>query len=73
MTFSKLKIFGQNIKNFREKNNISLKELSLKSGIKIAYLKKIEQGKALGITIDHIDFLAKGLGISVYKLLKMYD
>lgn len=73
MRKNKLIIFGCNIKKFREINNISLEDFSVKSGIKISYLKRIEQGQATGITIDHLGFLARGLGISVYELLSMYD
>lgn len=45
------KKLGENIKKMRIKNNITVKELSQKTGIRIPYLYKIEQGKAYGICI----------------------
>ena len=38
---------GLNIKNLREKQKVSLQELSLKTGIRKEYLEKIEKGSML--------------------------
>lgn len=41
---TKLKILGDNVKKLRTEKNITLKALSIKSGISIKYLKIIEDG-----------------------------
>ena len=46
------KKLGENIKQLRIENNMSVKELSQKAGIRIPYLYKIEQGKAYGVCIE---------------------
>ena len=46
------KKLGENIKQLRIENNMSVKELSQKTGIRIPYLYKIEQGKAYGVCIE---------------------
>lgn len=46
------KKLGENIKKLRIENNMSVKELSQKTGIRIPYLYKIEQGKAYGVCIE---------------------
>lgn len=44
---------GKRIQKFREEKGISVKELSEKTGIRQEYIKKIENGKAYGVTIDN--------------------
>lgn len=63
------KCLGLNIKNLREERNISIKELSKKTGIRKEYLEKIESGKAYRIGINrHLCKIANALEIKLYDL-----
>ncbi len=53
----KFKQLGRNIKELREKYNLSLNELSIKSGIRKQYLQKIENGNAYGFAVSHLEKL----------------
>ena len=64
------KILGNNIKNIRLKNGYSIKKLSKKSGIRKKYLKKIEEGKAVGIKISHIFILAEALNVLPHEIVE---
>lgn len=44
-------LFGENVKMLREERNMTLKELAQKTGMRVEYLKKIEQGSAYGMRI----------------------
>lgn len=60
---------GKHIQKLRKERNISLKELSLKTKIRVQYLKKIEEGKAYGMLVDkHLVAIADGLEIKVHEL-----
>ena len=63
-----LKIFGRNVKKNREKVNMTIKELSEKTGISERYLNRIEHGDCAGISTSHIFKLAERLGTTPYKL-----
>ena len=65
----KLKNFGSNVKNYRLAKGLSVKELAKLSGLKQAYIYKIERGEAYGLNIDHVYFLAKGLKIKPHELV----
>lgn len=62
------KNFGENVRKQREKENITLEELSKKTKIRKQYLKKIENGKATGIKVSHIFIIAHAININEYKL-----
>ena len=62
---------GKRIKEQREKRQITIKELSEKTGIRAEYLKKIENGKATGIRFSHIFIIAHALKTKAYKLCEM--
>lgn len=64
------KKLGENIANLRKQQNLSIKELSLKSDISVRYLLKIENGEAVRITSKHICKLHNALKIPVYKFFK---
>ena len=64
------KILGNNIKSIRLKNGYSIKKLSEKSGIRKKYLKKIEEGKAVGIKISHIFILSEALNVLPYEIVE---
>ena len=57
--------FGQRIKSLRKEKNLTLKELSDKSGIALTYLSKIENGKTGGNSaeVSTIEKLAHALGV----------
>lgn len=65
-----LKKLGKHIKKLREKRNLTIKEVSLKTGIGIQYLYKIEQGKAYRVLIGkHLLKIANTLKIKMSELL----
>ena len=65
----KLKLLGRNIKELREKYNLSLGELSIKSGIRKQYLQKIENGVAYGFKISHLEKLTKAFNGNLKGIL----
>ena len=65
-----LKILGQNIKENREKGGMTVEEVSQKTGIRLSYLKKIENGKAVGVSTMHIFLIAEVLDVMPHILVK---
>ena len=65
---NEFKIFGNNVKKYRESKGLSIKELSDKTGITERYLTRIEQGIARRVNVSHIFILAEGLKIQPHKL-----
>lgn len=65
-----LKILGQNIKENREKRGMTLEEVSQKTDIRLSYLKKIENGKAIGVSTMHIFMIAEALDVMPHILVK---
>ena len=63
-----LKIIGKNIKTYREKQNMTIKELSLKTKIRKEYLIKIENGKTVGMPYYYVMLIANVLKIKFYIL-----
>jgi len=57
--------FGQRIKSLRKEKNLTLRELSDKSGIELTYLSKIENGKTGGNSseVATIEKLARALDV----------
>ena len=51
--------FGKNVQKIRLKKNLTLEEVSLKTGINIGYLKKIEKGKAKRVSTKHLFLFAE--------------
>ena len=66
----KFKLLGKNIKELREKYNMSLKELSIKSGIRTQYLQKIENGTAYGFATSHLEKLMRVFDGNLKDILK---
>lgn len=64
------KEFGKNIATLRNKQNLSIKELSIKSKISARYLIKIEKGEAIGITPKHIFYLKLALNATFKDIFK---
>ncbi len=63
MPSATLKLLGKTIKMCRIQKQLSLKELACKTKIRKEYLKKIENGKAVGVRLEHINRICKGLNI----------
>ena len=64
------KIFGENIKRFREERNMTLDELSELTSIRVPYLKKIEFGTAKRLNAGHIFIFAIAFNIKPHEVLK---
>ena len=62
--------FGQNIRALREEGGITIQELSKLIGIRVQYLKKIEAGKAYGMSSSYILIFAKVFKIKPYDVVK---
>lgn len=63
---------GQRIKQLRQEKKISLTALADKSGVQIATLSRIENGKMTGTLESHMD-IAKAIGIELTELYKGLD
>ena len=63
-------LLGKRIKNLREERKFTIKDISLKTGIRIQYLQKIEKGIAYGVLIDkHLLKIAIVLQVKMSELL----
>ena len=60
-------LIGKNLKELRERKDMSLKELSEKSGVQIATLSRIENLKMTGTINSHLS-IAKALGVGLVDL-----
>ena len=64
-----LKKLGLRIKKLREEKNIKIEELSLMTGIRKEYLRKIEDGTASGVRmLRHLLKISEVLNIQISKL-----
>lgn len=63
------RIFGENIRKFREERNMTIEELSVITGIRKEYLKKIEAGKAYGLNSNYIFIFAKAFKIKPHEVV----
>jgi len=66
----KFKKFGINVQNIRKKQQMTLEELSNKTGISINYLRRIESGNAGGIRISQVLKIAFSMNIEPYMLFE---
>ena len=62
-------LIGKRLKEIREAKNISLTELSKKSGVQLATLSRIENLKMIGTVESHIN-IARALGVDLTQLYK---
>jgi len=68
------KLLGQQIKNIRLFQNISLNEVSQKTGIRVSYLKKIEDGFAYGVLLNtHLVKISKALEVKLSKFFEFEE
>ena len=63
-----LKKFGKNIKQFREKNNLTIKELSRMVNINENYINMVENGTVPDIPIYYAILFARAFKIKLYEL-----
>ena len=61
---------ANNIKKLRKINNLTIEELSQKTGINTCFLIKIEQAKAKRIFISHIDAFCKCFNVEINELFE---
>lgn len=61
---------GQRIRQYREEQGITLKEMSVKTKIREKYLQKIEAGRAYGVKTAQILLIIKILKIHPKVLFK---
>ncbi len=66
-----LKIVARNIQEIRTAKNITIEEISEKTKIKERYLKRIEQGLAVRMTLTHLLLIAEALNVDVKILVKI--
>ena len=64
------KKFGENIREFREERNMTLEDLSIITGIKAQYLKRIELGTAKRVHASHIFIFAEAFKIKPHEFVK---
>ncbi|MBR1907862.1 helix-turn-helix transcriptional regulator [bacterium] len=65
------KLIGERIKFLREKQNLSIKDLSIKTKISARYLAKIENGLAFGMCINkHLLVIANVLNVKISELFE---
>jgi len=63
-------LLGKHIKNLREEKRLTIKDVSLKTRIRVQYLQKIENGIAYGVLIDkHLLKIAIALQVKMSELL----
>lgn len=66
-----IKVFNvleQNIKTAREEKGMTIIDIAKKTGIRVVYLKKIEEGSARKWNVDHLFRIAKALEIPPHCL-----
>ena len=65
-------LLGKQIRKLRKERNLTLNDLSLKTGIRIKYLQKIENGLVSGILINkHLLKIAIALEIKFFELFNL--
>jgi len=60
-------LFGQNVKKYRLKQNLSQEDLAELSGMHRTYISDIERGKR-SISLKNIEKIANALNVEEYKL-----
>ena len=63
------KLVGRQIKHYRELLKMSQQDLGGLCGLRRSYIGSVERGER-NITIDNLERIAKGLGLSPHKLLR---
>lgn len=63
------KKFGSRVRELRMHSNLSQEKFALQIDMDRTYLASVEQGKR-NISLENIDKIAKGLGITIEELFK---
>ena len=64
-------LLGLHIKKLREERNLTIKDVALKTGIRVQYLRKIENGTAYGVRIEgHLYKISKAFSINFVEIFK---
>ncbi len=67
-----LRIFGRNIKKYRELHELSQEEFAHRLSINFSNISRIESGKQF-VSADILDAISKILGITANKLFEQED
>lgn len=67
-----IKVFGQNVRKYRNVRGYSQEELAAVSGLHRTYISDIERFKR-SISLDNIQRIADALGIETYRLFVTDD
>ena len=65
-----LKKFGENIRKFREERNMTIDELSIITGLRAHYLKRIEAGKAKRLNTEHLFIFSEAFKLNPHEIVK---
>ena len=62
-------LLGKHLRKLREEKNLTIKDVSQKTGIRLQYLQKIEDGLAYRVTLEkHLVKIAKALSLNFSEL-----
>ena len=64
---------GARIKYYRKKNELTIDELALKSGLRKQYVERIESGKAYGLSTTKFFKIAEALQTTASILVKGWE
>ena len=65
-TYSKIRL-GENLRQHREQQDVSLRRLGLMTGVDYQYISLIEKGEA-NVTVDTLEKIADALGVPIREL-----
>lgn len=72
-------LLGDLIKEYRIKNELSLRAFANKCGLSYTYISMLEKnkdyrtGKPIAPTLDSVKYIAKAMNLSIDELLKILD
>ena len=72
-------ILGDLIKEYRNKNKLSLRDFAQKCGLSHSYISALEKnidprtGKPIAPTLDTVKYISKGMNLSIEDILKILD
>lgn len=64
------KLVSENIKKYRLAQNLTIKELSIKSGVNQRFIERIENKLAKRVLISKLFVIAESLNIPIIQLFK---
>lgn len=60
--------FGESVRTERQRQGLTLEDLAERTALTWSYLSQVERGRR-NITIDNMDAIARGLGMTLRDLL----